>query len=632
MLKVMFSKHKFKNFGHNRNWSLKKCRVLFEDFNYILLLDADMVVKFGESFIKNKNKLSEYDYYYFLQGNDNFKYRNIRLINLNNSIEYVGATHEYLNIPANFKNKTFDIEDVFINDVGDGSNKDDKYERDIRILEEDILENPENVRSYFYLANSYYDTGHYNKAIIHYKTRIAKGGWFEEVFYSMYRIGCCYFNLKKYEKGLLKFMNAYQINPSRAEPLYEMIRYYRIHKHPELANIFFKHTIDMEHPNKEALFVNSDIYDYKLLYEFYIFYYYLNINDKLKYDEKDIHLAFFKLLEKRYHTKNVLENYKFYCKNIEYDINSNKLVLKRYDISSIKDFFYNSSNCTLIEKNNKIYFIVRHVNYYFNNDWDYVYREKEKSKNYLVTYKCKSNENDENNENDEIIESFKEKELDEEIKENKREIKNYDVLEGLQDIRLFKFKNTIYYTGNVVFNYKDSDNTLKRGSNIEFGTYDIENNKITGEIIRPFKKRMCEKNWALFNDNKKIYCIHSWYPINIGFIRKDKFISKILIEAPTFFKQIRGSTHGIIINNSILFMCHFVCYSKPRQYYHIFVKINKKTFKYENHSYPFTFENQPIEYCCGMIYYNNLLHITYSIKDITTKLLTMKYNDIVFIN
>ena len=138
-----------------------------------------MVVKFGESFIKNKNKLSEYDYYYFLQGNDNFKYRNIRIINLNNNIEYVGATHEYLNI-TNLKNKTFDIEDVFINDVGDGSNKDDKYERDIRILEEDILENPDNVRSYFYLANSYYDIGHYNKAIIHYKTRIAKGGWFEE--------------------------------------------------------------------------------------------------------------------------------------------------------------------------------------------------------------------------------------------------------------------------------------------------------------------------------------------------------------------------------------------------------------------------------------------------------------------
>ena len=103
------------------------------------------------------------------------------MINLNNSIEYVGATHEYLNIPANFKNKTFDIEDVFINDVGDGSNKDDKYERDIRILEEDILENPENVRSYFYLANSYYGFRYYNNNI-HYKTRIAKGGWFEELF------------------------------------------------------------------------------------------------------------------------------------------------------------------------------------------------------------------------------------------------------------------------------------------------------------------------------------------------------------------------------------------------------------------------------------------------------------------
>ena len=191
--------------------------------------------------------------------------RNIRLVKINNNISYVGATHEYLNTPVNFKSKTFDVEDVFINDIGDGSNKDNKYDRDISILEKEILENPDNVRSYFYLANSYYDIGKYDKAIKNYKIRIAKGGWFEEVFYSMYRIGSCYFNLKKYEKGLLKFMNAYQINPTRAEPLYEMIKYYRINKHHELANIFFKHTIDMPHPNKEALFVISDIYNYKFI-------------------------------------------------------------------------------------------------------------------------------------------------------------------------------------------------------------------------------------------------------------------------------------------------------------------------------------------------------------------------------
>ena len=89
-------------------------------------------------------------------------------------------------------------------------NKDDKYTRDINILENNIISNPDNVRSYFYLANSYFDIGEYEKAIQNYNLRIEKGGWFEEVSYSMYRIGLCNLALKKYEKGVHKFMKAYQ--------------------------------------------------------------------------------------------------------------------------------------------------------------------------------------------------------------------------------------------------------------------------------------------------------------------------------------------------------------------------------------------------------------------------------------
>jgi hypothetical protein len=45
-------------------------------------------------------------------------------------------------------------------------------------------------------------------------------------------------------------------------------------------------------------------------------------------------------------------------------------------------------------------------------------------------------------------------------------------------------------------------------------------------------------------------------------------------------------------------------------------------------SYPFTFEKQPIEYCIGMEYYNNLLYISYSLKDNNTKVVTIDPNRI----
>ena len=45
-------KHQFKNFGYNRNWSLNKCKLLFNDFDFILLPDADMVVKYSKDIVK----------------------------------------------------------------------------------------------------------------------------------------------------------------------------------------------------------------------------------------------------------------------------------------------------------------------------------------------------------------------------------------------------------------------------------------------------------------------------------------------------------------------------------------------------------------------------------------------------
>lgn len=609
-------KKKFINFGFNRNWSLDKCRLIYDTYDYILLLDADMIVKYNDDFIKNKNKLKKYDYYYSLQGNHNFQYRNIRLIKNTNKIQYIGDTHEYLNVPMNFKSKTFDIKEFFIDDIGDGSNKSNKYERDINILQNSIMNDPNNVRSYFYLANSYFDIGEYEKAIENYKIRIQKGGWFEEVSYSMYREGLCNLALKKYEKGVHKFMKAYQTNPGRMEPLYQIIRHYRLKKQYALCNLFFKQAITIPHPPKEALFINSDIYNYKLLYEFYIFYFYLNINDKCFYEEKEIHDVFFKLLNNNYNKMNVLQNYKFYSKRIDFNLDNNKLDITRYDLTKIKDTF-NSSNVCIFEYNNKLHFIIRFVNYYFNNNWDYVYRDREATKNYLITY-----------EKDEMkcIESEKL------INEQKRTLKNYDVLNGLQDVRILNFKNKLYYTGNVVYTYKDSSNNYIRGSSVEFGTFDPNTNSFTGTIVNSPNNLMCEKNWALFNTNKKVYCIYKWHPITIGLVKKNKLLLKLKKNTPSFFKNVCGSTPGIVVNNHLVFICHIVCHDKPRNYYHLFVRLDSKDFSYIDHSYLFTFENQPIEYCCGMILKDNLLYITYSVKDSITKLLTINPNVIDYVN
>ena len=617
-------KHKFKDFGYNRNWSLNKCRILFDNFDFILLLDADMKCIISDKFIANKESLKEYDYYYIIQKNQTLRYQNIRLINLNETTKYIGKTHEYLQISGNLKSKTLEYNDFYIEDVGDGNNKKDKFKRDIKLLKESLNENPNDVRSHFYLANSYFDTEQYEKALKYYKNRIKLGGWEEEIFYSIYRVGIIYLKLKKYEKGVLKLMNAYQLNPTRAEPLYEIIKHYRISKNYNLANLFFRQAILISEPTSTALFVNLDVYRYKLIYEFFIFYFYLNIESKLLYEEKDIHKVFLKLIDEGYNIGNVFENYKFYISKINTNLIGDVLKYRRFDITSIKGN-YNSSSAALIDYKGKHLLIIRYVNYYIDNNWKYKYRGREKTKNYLTIF------------NDNM---FSEKEKEILINEPHRDIsgciKTWDIsgcfgnisnckpLVGLQDIRLIQFKNEIYYTGNVIF-----DNSNKnRFSIIEHGKYNIEKNTLEGTLIKSPKGKSIEKNWAMFANKKKIYFIYSWCPLEIHIIRNGKLIPRLNYETPKVLKHVSGSTPGVPIDNNYWFITHFKGGSNPSIYYHIFVLLDIVTYKFYKMSYPFSFEGKPIEYCIGMAYVDGHIHVCYSVRDNSTKIIKINPKDV----
>jgi len=61
----------------------------------------------------------------------------------------------------------------------------------------------------------------------------------------------------------------------------------------------------------------------------------------------------------------------------------------------------------------------------------------------------------------------------------------------------------------------------------------------------------------------------------------------------------RGSASPIHYNDEWLCLVHFVEYSKPRKYYHCFVKLNKH-FIPQKISLPFTFQSTSIEYCISI--------------------------------
>ena len=89
------------------------------------------------------------------------------LVSGNISWKYVGVTHEYITTDENYKNEKLD--GITISHLYNGSNREDKFTRDIILLSSGIIEEPNNSRYYFYLAQCYKDINDYKNAIKYYK-------------------------------------------------------------------------------------------------------------------------------------------------------------------------------------------------------------------------------------------------------------------------------------------------------------------------------------------------------------------------------------------------------------------------------------------------------------------------------
>lgn len=295
---------------------------------HILLLDADMVFWGAGSESAGREPtaaeiaafravLAEdaHEAFYVFQGSEKFFYKNVRVVRTGLDIHYKSVTHEYICTPEGARYHTFPRTQVFIHDVGDGGSKQNKFERDIRLLTADLEKNPTNVRSWFYLANSYHDSGKVEKAIEAYTRRIELGGWIEEIFYSHYRIGQCYKRLGRPRDAIIAWMDAYQSFPYRIEPLYEIVHHYRCAGQNNLAYMFYvtADKVRRANPHPDFLFVNYEIYTWKLDYEMSIIGYYCNTD---KYSLTALsHVVLDRPASdvENYIVQNVLSNYKFYA-------------------------------------------------------------------------------------------------------------------------------------------------------------------------------------------------------------------------------------------------------------------------------------------------------------------------------
>jgi len=590
----------FKNFGYNRTFAFCAAK---GKATYALLLDADMIFKIEPTFDK---QLLNAGAYLIIQRGGSLSYHNTRLIRLDIDAKCVGPTHEYYDLPQG--THTEKLDSIWISDIGDGGCKTDKFERDIRLLKQGIAEEPVNSalsgRYYFYLANSYFNTGRHEESIPYYRKRIELGGWHEEVFYAHLNLGHAYMTIKQEELAVCTWMNGYNTHSARAETIYEITKYYREKGKTKIGMVFCMLGKSIPYPKNDSLFIHNDVYETGFDYELSILGYYNNY--------PNLHKLLCKLMTKlpgKY--DNLLSNYKFCTPKLTQFLTHK---IGGFPIKEIIDicgtsYEMNGSNPCIFKIDNKYMMNIRMINYNINANGSYhfpVDDGKIATVNKIYELDDNLNINPEktpivlipgsNNMRYVGIEDLKPY--------------SYGCDEGNTTVSCLAFMGTVQSprTGNISIGYGELD-MQSEGHNHEMNYTVVETQWNKG----------CEKNWVFYREN---YVIYQWFPLTIGkIIKRDKGVDdkpdlflevKEQKEMPEFFRHARGSSNGYEFQNEVWFICHVVEYCQPREYYHFFAVFDKANMKIKRWSNLFKYEGEKIEYSLGLIVEETRIIVSYS--------------------
>lgn len=256
--------HEWRNFEYNRSLCMKAARGKAE---YIITLDADEVFKYDTDF--TLPKLTQGMYYIWTKSGS-FEYKRIQLVSDKYEWCYKGVIHEHI-FCENMGHVGYGtISGMYNVPSRDGARSSDpnKYRKDALVFEQALLDDPKNTRYVFYLAQSYRDCYDYENAIKNYKKRTKMEGFVEEKFYAMYELGLCKMRRgEPFENFIGDLLLAHNFRPKRLEPVHKIVRYCRLNKLSYIGYNMFKYLINEPMGTNDILFVERDIYEWKLLDE-----------------------------------------------------------------------------------------------------------------------------------------------------------------------------------------------------------------------------------------------------------------------------------------------------------------------------------------------------------------------------
>ena len=175
--------------------------------------------------------------------------------------------------------------------------------------------------------------------------------------------------------------------------------------------------------------------------------------------------------------------------------------------------------------------------------------------------------------------------------------------QGLEDIRLFYHQQRVRFIASTV-NYSGCNK-----NRMVIGDYDYTGRALRqGRVIESDAAR--EKNWIPIVYGDELSILYGWSPsFIIGTITDD---SKLVVKKEKKIKnalfryyEMRGSTNFVSLDGKLVGLVHFtVPGTLPRQYYHVLVQIDPKTWTPISFSDPLYFDTVGIEFCIHMDLYD----------------------------
>jgi len=557
--------HEWRDFGHNRSLSFQEAQMVGEGlearggkvkklgFEWALAIDADMTLVCDPERLRAFLAASTDAGHTMLQVAGGLEYRNVRLLRLSEDWKCKGPTHEYWTCRHGTVGEV-PREIAHIVDLGDGGCKKDKFERDARLLEEGLREEPENERYYFYMANTLACQGKIPEAREFYRQRVGAGGWVEEVWYSLYQLAKLAPDLVEAEAFVQRALEV----TDRTEALLWLVERLRLKGHFWKAWHYLRTAAAMAPPGEGRLFLEANAPE-RLAFEQSVVQYYVSPDrdEGMRYCLRALEGPF---------DATVRANLRFYARTLQ-----GEKVRLRFPAP---EGFWSSS----VAATDKGVLNVRCVDYFIEPNGSYRrFQGHVRTRNFRSTYLPFS-----------------------------RSFVYFDEVvagppthdswcHGLEDIRL---GNDLRFTATTLqWRYEGQP----EANRMAVGRYDC---RLEFEVVRPPEETGCEKNWLPLPNGNLLY---RWHPLEVGTVERGALVVRSSHSTPAWWRHLRGSAPPFEAGGKTLALAHLVSDSAPRNYYSVLVELEPASWRPKAASLPFVFFGD-IEYCLSAQRFGDEVH------------------------